>query len=590
MTDEEVRADTAAQGRDADASFDEEAERLRSWYESTLGERPTREETIGLLGGRAHSDARGLDRRSRYKRVMEMLSIVRKYDIFHGLTPTSFRSMLEELGPTFVKAGQILSMRSEILPESFCRELAKLRTEVEPMPREVVLDTLRSEYDTPIEEIFDAIDDVPLGSASVAQVHKARLVTGEVVAIKVQRPGVRLVMAQDINIMRSLARHASRVVGSEQVLDIKSVVEELWQSFREETDFLVEAHALSEFRDNQRNCSYVTCPKPYPGLCTEHVVVMDYIEGISIAQTHALTEAGYELSEIGRKLVDNYASQVLDDGFFHADPHPGNIIVSEGKIVYIDLGIMGRLSAHDRSSLSDIVVSVADMDTPRLKDALLRFSVTTDVNAVDHAHLLADLDIIVDEYGTESLGDLDLSRLLNAIVSLTRRRGIELPSTVTMLARSMVTLEGTVDDLLADESIVEIIAQHFRMRTNLLEQGKQEAAHYLRESRMASHGLLKAAAQAPLAMDMLTRGQLRVNMDVAGSKDPISDFSHAFDRLTMGIVIAGLFIGSSVIYYAGMKPLMFGIPILGFIGFLVAFALGVWLTVDIIREGKKRRR
>ncbi|MEE0027680.1 MAG: AarF/UbiB family protein, partial [Atopobiaceae bacterium] len=339
---EESGHSTDVDQQGAGGGFDEDAERLRSWYETVVGERPSREETIGLLGGRRDN---GPGRRSRYRRVMHMLSVVRKYDIFHGLTPHTLRHMLEELGPTFVKAGQILSMRSEILPESFCRELAKLRTEVEPMSREVVLQTLRDEYDVPIEKIFDAIDTEPLGSASVAQVHKARLVTGELVAIKVQRPNVRDIMLQDIDIMRSVARHAKYVMGNNQILDLQSVVEELWQSFMEETDFLVEAHSLSEFRRNNMGCAFVTCPRPFPGLCTEHVVVMEYVAGVPISHVHELADKGYDLDEIGTKLVDNYASQMLDDGFFHADPHPGNIVVADGKIVYLDLGIMGRLSS-----------------------------------------------------------------------------------------------------------------------------------------------------------------------------------------------------------------------------------------------------
>lgn len=551
--------------------------------------RQDREETIGILGGRpAGGQSIGLTRRSRYVRVMEMLAIVRKYDILHGLTPRTFRRMLEELGPTFVKAGQILSMRSEILPESFCRELAKLRTEVEPMPREVVLQTLRAEYDRPLEEIFSSIDDEPLGSASVAQVHKAQLVSGELVAVKVQRPNVRAVMEQDTSIMRSLARSAKRAMGDEQFIDVQSVVEELWQSFREETDFLVESRSLAEFRQNNHGCAFVTCPKPYPELCTRHVVVMEYVEGIPISRFERLREEGYDVDEIGVKLVDNYASQILDDGFFHADPHPGNVVISDGKIVYLDLGIMGRLSAHDRRALSDIVFAVGDLDTPRLKDGLLRFSVTS-VTEIDHARLLADLDAVVQDYGMTTLSELDLSRFLGSLVTLARRSGIELPSSMTMLTRSLVTLEGTVDDMLGDVSMVDIIERHVRTSTSLRELGENEVETLARESRLAMHGMLQAAAQSSLAMSMLTRGQLRVNMDVPGTKDPIADFSHAFDRLTMGIVIAGLFIGSSVIYIAGMKPLLFGVPVVGFVGFVVASILGVWLFVDIMRDNRRHR-
>lgn len=577
------------QNENADVDLDFEVDRL---YSSTFKDEVdlSQEETIGLLGARPAGDATlELTRRSRYARVLQILSVVRKYDILHGITPRTLRHMLEELGPMFVKAGQILSMRSEILPKAFCDELAKLRTEVTPMPMDQVLDTLREEYDVPIERIFSSIDDEPLGSASVAQVHRATLANGDAVAIKVQRAGIRNVMAQDIEIMRSIAKHAKRIMGDEQVLDIKSVVEELWQSFREETDFLVEAHALEEFKRNNANCAFIACPKPYPALCTEHVIVMEYVEGIPISQTTKLVEEGYDLEEIGIKLVDNYASQLLDDGFFHADPHPGNLVISGGKIVYLDLGLMGRLSAHDRNALSDIVFAIADLDTPRLKDGLLRFAVSSDLSVIDHGRLLTDIDAVVQEYGNTALADLDLSQCLNAIISLARRNGIELPGSVTMMARSVVTLEGTVDDLLADQSIIYILAQHIASNTSFVDASRGEAERLAREIRLATHGLLRAGSQASLAMDMLTRGQLKANLELSGSSHLMSNLGNVIDRLTMGIVIAGLFIGSSVIYIAGMEPLFIGIPIIGFLGFFIAFILGVLLFVGILRESKHQR-
>ena len=552
------------------------------------GEAPV-QETIGLLGRRRVGAGQGqVTRRSKARRLREILAIATRYDILHGLTPRTLRKLLEELGPTFVKAGQILSMRSEILPESFCQELSKLRTDVEPMDRDTLLQTLRSEYDTPLEDIFDAIDDVPLGSASVAQVHKARLISGELVAVKVQRPNVRKLMAQDISIMRTLARRAQHFMGNEQFVDLQSVVDELWQSFREETDFLVEARNLEEFRRNNVDVKYVDAPKPYMKLCTRHVVVMDYVEGIPIGQTDRLIDEGYDLEEIGTKLVDNYAQQMLDDGFFHADPHPGNLVIRGGQIVYLDLGIVGRLGAHDRQALSDMIFAVGRHDSAGLKDGLLRFSIggTTDV---DHAHLLADLDAIIDDFGEADLSELDMGAFLNTLISMARKSGIELPGTVTMLARSLVTLEGVVDAFLPGVSMVEIITQHVRARTEPSEFAMQEARRLAAESAAASHSLLGAAAQADLAMSMLTRGQLRMNLDLAGSEDPMRDMARAADRLTMGIIIAGLFIGSSVVYYARIKPVIFGIPVIGFLGYLVALGLGLWLVRQIVRDARGRR-
>ncbi|MBP3885636.1 MAG: AarF/ABC1/UbiB kinase family protein [Olsenella sp.] len=564
---------------------------MGDWYEDFLNVHTSSwDDTIGLFGGRSSESVRyQISRGKKVARLREMLSIASHYDVFHGLTPVTFRKLLEELGPTFVKAGQILSMRSEILPESFCAELTKLRTDVEPMDRELVLDTLRNEYDTPIEDIFDAIDDVPLGSASVAQVHKARLVTGELVAIKVQRPHVQEIMAQDISIMRSIARRASRFVGDDQFLDLQSVVNELWQSFREETDFLVEARSLEEFRRNNADCKFVDCPKPYPRLCTEHVVVMDYVEGISIDDTDRLVAAGYDLNEIGVKLVDNYTKQMIDDGFFHADPHPGNLVIRGGKIVYLDLGIMGRLSSHDRSAMSDMVAAVAMRDAAALKSGLLRFSVS-DLADVDHAGLLADLDLIISDYGEADLADLDLAAFLSSLISMARKNGIELPGTVTMLARSLVTLEGVVDEFLPGVSIVEIVRNHIKSHAKAGDVAVQETKRLVRESAAAGHSLLQAASQANTAMSMLTRGQLRMKLDLDGYEDPVGDLAHAADRLTMGIIIAGLFIGSSVVYFARIQPVIFGIPVIGFVGYLTALVLGLWVFRQVMREQRGRRR
>ena len=547
-------------------------------------------ETIGLFGGR-DSDAEQyhISRSSKMARMWQILKIASRYDVWHGLTPTALRQLLEELGPTFVKAGQILSMRSEILPESFCQELKKLRTQVEPMDRNTMLQALRDEYSTPIEDIFDAIDDIPLGSASIAQVHKARLVTGELVAIKIQRPHVREIMAQDISIMRSLAKRAGRMMPGEQFVDLTSVVDELWQSFREETDFLVEARNLEEFRHNNASCAYVDCPKPYRRLCTRHVVVMDYIDGLSIDDAVALKRRGYNLEEIGTKLVDNYTQQMLDDGFFHADPHPGNLKIRDGKIIYLDLGLMGRLSAHDRSALQDMIVAVGERNSEKLKDGLLRFSIS-DAADVDDAGLLRDLDQIIADYGEADLAELNIGNFFNALVAMARKNGIELPGTVTMLARSLVTLEGVVDEFLPGVSIVDIIRHHVLSTLGAEDVLKREGKAYLREMHAASHGLLKAASQLSGAMKMLTRGQLRMQMELPGKDDLLHNVSRAADRLTMSIVIAGLFIGSSVVYYARIQPVIFGIPVIGFLGYLIALGLGLWIVGSIIREGRQHRR
>ncbi len=513
---------------------------------------------------------------------------MKQFDVVHGLTPVKMRLMLEALGPTFVKVGQNLSMRSEILPQSFCDELSKLRADADPMPYEIVIDTLNNEYGRPVEEIFDHIDSTPLGSASLAQVHRATLITGEDVAIKVQRPGVRDTMAQDVSIMRSIAKAATKMFPSAaQVVDLSGVVEELWDTFESETDFLVEARNLSEFKRFCKPYAYMDCPKPYMDLCTEHVVVMDYVDGISVSKPDELIDAGYDLEEIGTKLVDNYATQVLDDGFFHADPHAGNIIIDGGKIVLIDLGMTGRLDSQTRSVLKEIVFAVAKQDSPALADGLLRFS-GAETQPDDYSALLADLDVIVKEYGTVDLKDLNLSAFVTALTQLAQRHGIEVPSTVTTVARALVTLEGLLDEFIPNVNMIEIISSHIAKSKSTDRALADEIKALGVESYQAVHGLLGALSEVKVAARMLTRGQLRVNMELTGAEEPMRRLSDMVNRLTMALIVVGLYVGSSIVYYAGVPPILFGIPIVGLLGYVVAFVLSVWIVFDIYFKGRHK--
>ena len=549
-------------------------------------------ELIGLFGSRrndAFAARYHLTRRNKLKRLWQIARIANQFDVIHGLTPVKMRLMLEALGPTFVKVGQILSMRSEILPQAFCDELAKLRADADPMPYQTVLETLSSEYGRPIGEIFEHIDPTPLGSASLAQVHRATLLTGEDVAVKVQRPGVRETMAQDVSIMRSIARLATRVMPSAQVVDLGGVVEELWDTFESETDFLVEARNLAEFKRFCQPYVYMDCPKPYMDLCTEHVVVMDYVEGISVSHPEQLIAAGYDLKEIGTKLVDNYATQVLDDGFFHADPHPGNIIIAGGQIVLIDLGMTGRLNAKTRSVLKQMIFSVAKQDSPALADGLLRFA-GTESDAADYPALLADLDTIVAEYGTVDLKDLDLASFVTALTQLAQRHGIEVPSTVTTVARALVTLEGLLDEFIPDVNMIEIISEHIATSKPLDRAAADEVKSLGVEAHAALHGLLGALCETKVAARMLTRGQLRVNMELAGAEEPMRMLSEMVNRLTMALIVVGLYVGSSIVYFAGVPPIVFGIPVVGFMGYVVAFVLSVWIVFDIYFKGRRSKR
>ncbi|MDO4436852.1 MAG: lipopolysaccharide core heptose(II) kinase RfaY [Coriobacteriaceae bacterium] len=522
----------------------------------------------------------------RRKRIGEIFGIARKYEPWHNLTPRRLRRMLEDLGPMFVKMGQILANRSEILPQEYCDELRFLRSDVEPVPFAVVNDCLMAEYGRPLSEIFSHIDRKPLGSASLAQVHRATLVTGEDVAIKVQRPGAQQVMAQDIDIMRSIVRHATRFVKTDQFIDLQGVVEELWQSFREETNFLMEARNLDDFHRFHEGVDGISCPRSYLAYCTEHIVVMDYVDGISIADPSELEKAGYSLRQVGSAIVDDYATQVLDDGFFHADPHAGNIIVKDGVVYFIDLGMVGRMSSHDRGIVKDMIYAVASGDVPKLKDSLMRFAVTRgDSSELDHSTFLSDLDFIIADFAGLDLKDLDIGEFLTSLISLARKNNVELPSVVTMFARGMVTLEGLLTEYLPDVNMVDIITDHIRHEKSSYKRAREAADSLASASYRALKGHLETAEQLGLASRMLTRGQLKINAQVLGSEQVLRHIGGIVDRLSMSIVIAGLFIGSSVVYYAKIEPVIFGIPVIGFLGYACALFLALGLGREIWRNG-----
>ena len=325
--------------------------------------------------------------------ALQIVRLIKKYRVWDNLTPVRLRRLLEELGPMFVKMGQILANRSEILPQRFCDELRRLRSDVEPVPYEVVLRCLEEEYGQRLGQMFDAIDPNPLGSASLAQVHRARLVTGEDVAVKVQRPGAQQVMAQDIDIIRSVVRIVSKFVNTDQFVDLHAVVEELWASFREETNFLAEAKNLNDFYDFHKSVHGVSCPKSYLDLCTEHVVVMDYIDGISIADPERLVAEGYDLEKIGSAIVEDYSTQVLDDGFFHADrmrETSSSRTASSTLSTWAWSGACRAMTEHRQGH--DFRRGRGDV--PKLKDSLMRFAVTRGDSAeLDHSAFFVRLGL-----------------------------------------------------------------------------------------------------------------------------------------------------------------------------------------------------
>lgn len=541
-----------------------------------------------LFNDRAEVDPEqqfGLTRKSRNKRLHEIIGLVRKYKVMDGITPAHFRDMLVDLGPSFVKIGQMLSLRSEILPQAYCDALATLQMDADPLPFKEIEHALENIYGERFSSIFSNIDPKPLGSASLAQVHKATLSNGDVVAVKVQRPGVRATMAQDIDVMRSVAKRLSRFMKDNQMVDLRDVVEELWSTFLEETDFTKETQNLHEFALLNKDVAYIRCPMPYLEYCSEEVLVMEYIEGTSLRDTDKLVELGYDLEEIGMKALDNYATQILDFGFFHADPHPGNMFIKDGQIIYLDLGIVGRLNPRDRARFGEIIEAVGAKSATRLKDALISFSVDHDSRGIDHPRFLAELDIILEGYGSCDVADIDIGGLLNDIMLLTKQCKVTLPPSVTAVSRGIVTIEGTLSEYIANSNIVDIINDHVMRKKDPKKELQKLVQDTVISLSNSGRGLATSAEYAGETLKMLSRGQLKMNMEILGSDEPIKKVSRIANRLAVSMVIAGLLVSASLMTSLDM-PKIIGVPVLSFIEFVSAFILTIMVAIDIYRKPK----
>lgn len=519
-------------------------------------------------------------------RLKEILQVLARHDIVKGMTPEKLRNIVEDLGPTFVKLGQIMSMRQDMLPAAYCRELSKLRTEVSPMPFDEVRQVIEEEYDTRLERVFASFDRQPLGAASIAQAHAAVLRDGSPVVVKVQRQGIRDVMARDIQLLRKAARILKATSSAGNALDFGVILNEMWAVAQQEMDFLIEARNAGEFYKLNQDVAYVTCPQIHSQVTTSRVLVMEYIEGFDLDRPDILTDNGYDLEEIGLKLADNYVKQIIDDGFFHADPHPGNLRIREGQIVFLDLGMMGRLSQRDKNLFRQAVRAIAEHNVNALKDVLLTLGVHN--GRINHTRLYGDIEDLLTQYGSMGLADMDLGRMLEEFLGLANSHGISMPEGVTMLTRGMLTIQGVLASLAPDLNLVQIMAnrmlgeaaRNFDLMAELKDEGKTLAA--------SGRKAVALPAQLSDLLGMTIKGQTKVNLELTGSDEPLAQVDRMVNKLVLALLSAALLVGSSLICTTDMKPKLLGIPMLGAFGFFIALILMGYLLVDTFR--KKRRK
>ena len=517
-----------------------------------------------------------------HKRMNEIVRIMRQYKVLHGLTPEQAVEVLQALGPTYVKIGQLASNRSDLLPKAYCDAFEKLRDDANPMPFDVVIEQFDRAYGKSWHEVFDSIDPVPLCAASIAQVHKATLLDGTTVAVKVRRPGVAESMAEDIMLMKHLLALGEFASNSHRdiLLSLEGFIEEIERTTASEVDFTSELHNLMRFHDELADEEGVTSPVAYPQYSCESVLVMEFVQGTEISHTQALREQGIDVSALARRVCQSYVTQVLDDGFFHADPHPGNILVRDGEVVWIDLGMVGTLTVSERMLVGKVFTAVATDNAYLLKEAVM--GLVHVLGPVDHGALLEALSRLLAEYSTAEMKEINVGTVLTEVIEVLRGQNMMMTSSVTMLARGFVTIEGVIAQVAPDISVIEIVSKHVIaqqadpkfLATQLIDLATTSAA--------SAEALAKLPTQLSNTLEMLDRGQIKVNGDIEVSSRILATAYASVGRISLALLSAGLFLGSSILCTTAMQPQLLGVPLLGVLGYVGAFVLGAYTVFHIL--------
>lgn len=522
---------------------------------------------------------------SQLRRLGQILRILKKYKVTRGMDPVKFRQILEDLGPTYVKIGQIMATRQDIFSQRYCSELEKLRSDVKPMPFETVKEVLTEAYGPDLDKVFTRIDETPLGSASIAQVHKAWLKDGPMVVVKVQRPGIYQEMEEDIRLLRKASGILKLSDVFSSVVDVNVVLDEFWTSAQQEMDFTNEAQNAMRFRRDYEDCAWLSAPVVYEDLTSRKVMVMEYISGCEIDDDARLDAEGYDRHEIAMRLGTNYITQITEFGFFHADPHSGNIRVRDGQIVYIDFGMMGTLTDRDRRLMKQAIKALAVRDTLKLTDTILTLGVVK--RPPDYANLTQSIEEYVSIYCENSLEDIDLPAMVQDLFTICHEYGIALPKGISMLARSLVTFEGTIEVLDPSTNAMKIISTQ---KASLLSSDwGRDLQHVLTRLQVDADHMLNMPVQLSDILSMVRRGQLKVNLDLQGADSTIANFDRMINRIIVCLLIVALLMSSSIICTTKMKPEFLGIPLLGFAGFFIAFCMSMWLFVKMLFLHQKNK-
>ena len=513
-------------------------------------------------------------------RSAEMIAIFARHNFYaNGFTPQELRTTLEDLGPTYVKMGQIMSSRVDLLPPVYCKELEKLRENVKPLDPAVAKAVIEQETGKRIDEIYTEFQDEPLGSASIAQVHYGVLKDGTRVVTKVQRPLIADMMRKDFVLLGRLVDLVNIVEedSDEQVIDFKSVIEQLEQVTKAELDFRIEAENTRLFKkecidDEER----ISCPTVIDDLTTERVFTMTYIDGCSIDDTEKLLAEGCDLSKIGSVIVDSYLHQILDVGTFHGDPHQGNILVSHGKPYWIDFGMIGHITDKDIDLIQTAVKGMLIQDANVLVNAVMGMGAASE--KTERTKLTHDAEGFIEKYmNAKSVSDINMTEVFDEVMSLAAKNHVSMPGRFTMLARSITTMEGVIEQLCPDLNIFNML--YAKMKERRWQNANIKRELYEKGKELFNAG--KKTARIPIlaseALDAMVKGKTKVGFELTGYEEPLNRISHFLRYTVLTLVASVLFIGSCILCTTSFKPLLpNGVPLLAVAGIIFSIALAIF--------------
>ncbi len=496
------------------------------------------------------------------------------------------RMALEELGPTFIKLGQLLSTRPDLVPLEYVQELAKLQDEVPPFSYEEVKEIVQAETGKFPEDLFLSFDQTPLAAGSIGQVHRALLKSGEEVVVKVQRPGIREIIEVDIEIMLHLASLMENHLTEVEALRPTRIVEEFARTIEKEIDYFTEAAHIDRFAGLFLTDETIYVPKVFHELTTERLLTMEYIDGIKASEIDLLRDQEeYDLQLLAKRGALLILKQVFEHGFFHADPHPGNIFFLPNNIIcYLDFGMMGRISKKDQEDFTDLIVAVVQRDERKAGNALLK--ITNFREDPDRNELDRDLAEFMDRHLYQSLQHLEVGKLLLQLLDIVAKYGIQLKPEFFLLIKALSSVEGVGLRLDPEFEIVKY-AEPFIRRIQLSRLNPKRLAGEVIEVGTEFLGLLKETpGEVRAILKQAREGKIKIEFEHKGLEKMFFIHDRISNRIAFAIVLASLIVASSLIVLADIPPQWHEIPIIGLTGFVVAAFMGFWLLISILRHGK----